>query len=396
MSQVDDLKGQAERTRRMVGLVLYLGLMLLASCLLFGVFLIPPALGRSPGAEYAGMAVGAALALPAMLIYLWLPWILDRYDPEPFWALALAVGWGAVVSCGFAAVINTVVGAAAAESGGKDFGEAMSACVSAPIVEEAFKGLGVFGVFYFVRREFDGVVDGIIYASFIALGFAGVENVLYYGRAATAEMLHAHQAKDALVDTVLLRGLMTPWIHPLFTSMTGIGFGLARESEKKWLRVVAPLLGYLIAVVLHATWNTAATLSGMLTILMLPLWLLFILGFLVMVIVLVLRKGRIITDHLKDEVVLGHLTQAELAMVTSAWATWRATFGWGGKPGREFVQAAARLALSKWHATRAWRGGTQTVSGDFVVPLRRELRRLRGEMSRSLGRALPEPQRGLF
>ena len=56
----------------------------------------------------------------------------------------------------------------------------VGACISAPFVEEAMKGLAVFGVFYFLRREFDGVVDGVIYATFAALGFAAVENIIYY------------------------------------------------------------------------------------------------------------------------------------------------------------------------------------------------------------------------
>ncbi len=382
----------SERGRRTAGCVLYGLSMFFASALLLVLFLLPPLASKDPGAEYAGMFTGAVLALPAMFIYLWLPWILDRYDPEPVWALLVAVSWGAVVSCGFAATINSVLGAIGAEVGGAKFGEAVSACISAPIFEELFKGLGVFGMFFFIRRQFDGVVDAIIYASFIALGFAGVENILYYGRAATAELTVGAQADGALMQTVMMRGFMTPWLHPLFTSMTGIGFGLARESEKGWVRWLAPLLGYGLAVFLHAVWNTAATLSGMLVLVMLPLWVLFLLGFGVLLIVLVVRKGRIIRDHLKDEVLLGILTQAELELVTSAFATWRATFGWGGAPARDFVKAAARLALSKWHAARAWRGGTQTVSGDFVGPLRKELARLRAEMARALGRPLPVPQ----
>src|SRR5438105_15896766 len=61
---------------------------------------------------------------------------------------------------------------------------AVTACVCAPLVEEFWKGLAIFGVFFFLRREFDGVVDGIIYATFCALGFAAVENITYYARAA--------------------------------------------------------------------------------------------------------------------------------------------------------------------------------------------------------------------
>jgi hypothetical protein len=145
-------------------------------------------------------------------------------------------------------------------------------------------------------------------------------------------------------------------------------------------------------VFLHSTWNTAATISGMLVILMLPLWLLFVTAFLVILIVLVVRKGRIIRTHLQDEVLMGTITQQELEMVCSAWAHWRATFSFGGGLGRQFVTSAARLALSKWHSGRAVRGQVRSVSMDFVVPLRQELQRLRADISRKLGRMLPQPQ----
>ena len=53
----------------------------------------------------------------------------------------------------------------------------------APIVEEALKA-AILVRFYLARKdEFDGVVDGVIYAAMVGLGFAFAENVDYYGRA---------------------------------------------------------------------------------------------------------------------------------------------------------------------------------------------------------------------
>jgi protease PrsW len=361
--------------------------MLAGAALLFFTFFVPAVIGDDPGRELGGMFTGAFLALPALFLYVWIPWIVDRFDPEPVWTLVGALGWGAIAACGFSAVINSTLGAIGTELGGRELGNVISACISAPIFEELFKGLGVAGIAFFLKREFDGVVDGIIYASFVALGFAGVENVIYYGRAAMQDMGSTGEA-GALVGTVFLRGLLTPWCHPLFTAMTGLGFGLARESTKGWVKVLAPVSGYLGAVVLHSIWNTAATLSGMLVVVMLPLWLLFVSGFFVVVLLLVRRKGRIIADHLKDEVLTGHLTLPELQLVTSAFSWWQATFSWGGAPARRFVEVASRLALSKWHSRRAAQGHSQTISGAFVAPLRKELKQRRDEMAR----ALPQPE----
>ena len=144
---------------------------------------------------------------------------------------------------------------------------------------------------------------------------------------------------------------------------------------------------------LHCVWNTASTISGFLFLVMLPLWLFFVVAFLGILIWLVVRKGRIIRMHLQDEVLLGTMTREELDLVSSpVRRAGRATFGWGGAPGRKFVQTAARLGLSKWHAGRAMKGRKKTVSADWIVPLRQELGELRMAIARSLGRAVPMPQ----
>jgi RsiW-degrading membrane proteinase PrsW (M82 family) len=381
------LRPDLEHNRRVVGAVLYGLFMLAGSASLVLLFLVAPLASDNPGVEYEGMAVGALCALPPLAIYLWIPRLIDRFDPEPWWALALVLAWGAVAACGIAAAVNTGVEMLAGAVGGRDLAEVVGACISAPIVEEGLKGLAVLGVFYFLRREFDGVVDGVIYATFAALGFAAVENIIYYGNAATADA-----GGGALAATFLIRGVLAPWGHPLYTSMTGIGFGIARETNKTWLKWLAPIGGYLCAVTLHCVWNTAATISGFLMILMLPLWFLFVAAFLGIVIWLVVRKGRIIRAHLADEVLIGNLTREELELVCSAFGGMRASFSWGGKAGRHFVRTGARLGLSKWHAGRAMAGQKRTVSADFIVPLRHELFQLRSEMGRALGRPLPMPQ----
>jgi RsiW-degrading membrane proteinase PrsW (M82 family) len=375
-----------ERNRRIVGAAIYTLFMLGGGASLAFFFLVVPLASSDPASQYQSMGIGALCALPPLVIYLWIPRLLDRFDPEPWWALALVLGWGAVAACGVAAAVNTGVELVATQAGGAEFAQAMGSCVSAPIVEEGMKGLAVLGVFYFLRREFDGVVDGVIYATFAALGFAAVENIIYYGAAASRDA-----GGDALASTFVLRGILAPWGHPLYTSMTGIGFGIARETTRRWLKWAAPLGGYVGAMVLHCIWNTAATVSGFLTILMLPLWFAFVLAFLMILIWLVVRKGRIIRTHLKDEVLLGFLTPGELELVCSPFGGLRATFGWGGAAGRRFVRAAARLGLCKWHAGRAYAGRQRTVSADWIVPLRQELFELRAAVARAIGRPVPQP-----
>jgi RsiW-degrading membrane proteinase PrsW (M82 family) len=383
-------RNDPEAGRRTIGIILYILGMLVGGTLLVLMLFFPALLSRHADVEITAMIIGAMFALPPLAIYLWVPWIVDRYDPEPWWALLMALAWGGIAACGFSALINTSVHTVGNMMFGRAGGDFLGACVSAPIVEEGSKAMAVAFMYFFWRREFDGVVDGVIYATFAALGFAAVENILYYGNAAKAEMMMNREG--LLAGTFVVRGILAPWGHPLYTSMTGLGFGIARETTKTWLKWLAPIGGYMFAAFLHSTWNTAATISNALVLLMLPLWFIFVICFFVLVLWLVRRKGRIIRDHLKDEVLMGNLTPWELDLVTSPIASIKATFNYGGSAGRKFIAAAARLALSKWHTGRATQGRKLTISADMILPLRQELHKLRADVSRALGRPVQQPQ----
>ena len=297
------------------------------------------------------------------------------------------LAWGAIAACGIAATVNTGVEAVAGAFGGKEFAEAIGACVSAPIVEEGMKGLAVLGVFYFLRREFDGVVDGVIYATFAALGFAAVENVIYYSNA-----MRADAGGEALAATFLLRGVLAPWGHPLYTSMTGIGFGIARETSKPWLKWVAPLGGYCrrddAALRLEHGRHDQRLPDGLDAA---P--------------VVRVRGGVPGDPHLarrpegadhprpparRGAARVPHARGARPGLF--AVRLLAGHVGVGRQRGRRFVRTATRLGLSKWHAGRAMAGHQRTVSTDWIVPLRQELFALRAEMARALARPLPMPQ----
>jgi protease PrsW len=371
----DDLAAR-EKNLRVLGAVMWAGGVLAGATLLVLMMLLPPLFGRDPLDQYLNMLVAAALALPACLVYIWVPLLIDRYDPEPFWCLAIALIWGAVASTGFALLFNTLNTGIAMELGGKELASFVGPVVSAPIVEEAVKGLGVLGVYLFLRREFDGVVDGVIYAIFVALGFAATENVLYYSR-------FAEHGLRGLTYGFIVRGILSPWLHPLFTSMTGIGVGISRETPSSSLRFAAPVLGYVAAVTLHAIWNGTSWLGGEYNfepLVALVVWLPLVALFGVVLIVLVAREGRIMKQYLQDEVMMGFLQPRELALVTSPFGRLKALLGGGGLPARKFVDVASRLALTKWHTAVAMRGNKRTLSIDFVAPLRQELFVLRSQL----------------
>ena len=95
------------------------------------------------------------------------------------------------------------------------------------MVEETLKGTAVLLILVFRRREFDGIVDGMVYAGICAAGFAFAENVLYLGRAFSEGGCHG------LAAVFLLRGVVGPFAHPLFTLCTGIGLGVAATTRSR-------------------------------------------------------------------------------------------------------------------------------------------------------------------
>jgi RsiW-degrading membrane proteinase PrsW (M82 family) len=231
------------------------GLVVLAACGLTLLALSTARVGLR--AELVGVA-GALLPVgPVVAAFLW----VDRWEPEPARLLWLAFGWGACVATITALLINNTAEAVGDLLLGKGNGDKVSAVVSAPLFEEAAKGAFILAILIRLRDEFDGVIDGIVYAGLVAAGFAFTENIYYFGRA-FAQYGFGDTSTPGVVTAFILRGVLSPFTHPLFTCMIGVGIGVAARTPHRHLRIVAPIGGYLAAVVLHALWNGAATLGG--------------------------------------------------------------------------------------------------------------------------------------
>src|SRR5437762_11346072 len=199
------------------------------------------------------MIIGMICAMLPVPIYIMLLLWIDRYESEPLWMLSTSFLWGALVAVFIAIVLNTINGAiVTAATNDPRMGANFGAVVSAPIVEESSKAFILLVLFLFKKDEFDGIIDGIIYAGMVGLGFAMTENVLYYGRA-------VQQGPEALTVIFVMRGMAAPFFHPLATSMTGIGLGWSRQSDNGFVKVTAPVLGFMLAVLIHGTWNGFAT-----------------------------------------------------------------------------------------------------------------------------------------
>ncbi|MFC9844459.1 PrsW family intramembrane metalloprotease [Streptomyces sp. NPDC060223] len=210
-----------------------------------------------------GFLVGLGLAvLPVPLLIAVFRW-LDRVDPGPWRNLLFAFAWGACAAALIAIVANSFatrwIATATADPTNAD---TLGATVIAPIVEESAKAAAVLLVFLFRRRDFTGIVDGVVIAGVTATGFAFTENILYLGTAFGTDQLNGDSGlMSVTAATFFVRVVMSPFAHPLFTILTGIGFGIAALSAERHhvRRVLMPLAGLLLAMGMHAMWNGSSS-----------------------------------------------------------------------------------------------------------------------------------------
>lgn len=292
------------------------------------------------------LLVGMALATLPVPIYVALVLWIDRYEKEPIWMLAWAFFWGAAVAGLFSGLFNSVNQLIVAQAYGEEVGNVFGTVVSAPVVEESLKGLALLILFLWKKDEFDGVLDGIIYAGMVGLGFAMTENFLYYGRP-IAESVASDTVEIGVATSLaifVVRGVISPFIHPVFTSMTGIGFGVARRSNKTLVKFLAPVVGLLGAIALHALWNgSSIVLSelGFYSVILPTLLLLWpaVGGILLVVFFELRREGRTVRRYLTPELHSGLISQREYDSLSSLL----------GGPVSSF-EALARGGFKEWRA----------------------------------------------
>lgn len=203
------------------------------------------ALSGAPGTTVLATGLAALPVGPVLAAYLW----LDRYEPEPRLLLVSGLAWGAFVATMAALVIQGLGGLVVGVT------DTASLAVVAPVVEEASKGLFLVLLLWWRRAEVDGILDGIVYAGMVGVGFAFTENVLYLIAAYNGTDGVGPGGLEAVTGTFVMRCLFSPFAHPLFTAFTGIGIGLAVASRSRTVRWTAPLGGYLLAVLAHGIWN---------------------------------------------------------------------------------------------------------------------------------------------
>jgi len=350
--------------------------------------LVPLAL--SPFWTLASALVAVGFGLPHLVIILW----LDRNEQEPWWVLLMAFLWGAVMATGLSIVGNTLFGLVATGIVGDPvIGNVLTASLSAPPVEELTKGAAVAAIYLFFRRDLDNVLDGIIYGAVVGMGFAMMENFVYY---TGPFMSDSPTAVQDWFELVFLRGIVTGvGTHWCFTALTGAGFGLMRVWRQGCLRYAAPVVGLILAMFAHFAWNTFAGLfvidpdDTLLTLLVsIPIAVVFLqVPFIVLVGSIVIfvwsHEAALIRRYLGEErksvVLPGEIDRLVPArkrffrglylLFTLQLGTW-----WHSRRRNKLL---IQLAFERWHMDKEEELGADEEAGEHarrVVDLRRRLR----------------------
>jgi RsiW-degrading membrane proteinase PrsW (M82 family) len=288
----------------------------------------------------------AFFPLPLYLAYaLW----IDRYEPEPRWLLLVIFLWGALVAVTIAFILNSVGELIVGESLGKGAAEIYGGSISAPIVEEGAKAAVLLLIFWKRRWLFNGPLDGAVYAILVGLGFTVTEDALYYARGA---------AEDGVVGALgsfVVRGVLSPFGHPLYTAMFGIGLGLAATATARWMKIGAPVVGFALAVGLHSLWNSAGDAMVLLYVLFfIPL----LIAMAVLGIVAMRRESRVIRDYLPPDVVPREEAK-RLYSVRTRLRDSIAAFREGGLRGfrerEKYVRAVSEVAFQRYREAKGIR-----------------------------------------
>lgn len=320
-----------------------------------------------------GFLAAVVLSFVPALFYALLVYRLDPYEKEPALLVGGVFAWGAGVAVVGAIVAQLLLtGAVGAVTGSPAAADLLGTTLFAPLTEESLKGLAVLLVFLLLYREFDSVLDGIVYSATAALGFAATENVLYLWDA------YGKEGAEGLVSLFLLRVVMGAWDHPFYTAFIGIALAVSRLDRRVALRWLAPPLGWAAAVTFHSLHNSlaeaAGRVSGCFGLLMFAVdwsgWL-----FWALVIAWAWRgERRLLATQLAEEVGRGLLTAPQhrtAASVPARWAAAARALGSGRLAAtRRFYQACAELAHKKHQ--RALHGD-EGGNGALIERLRREV-----------------------
>lgn len=192
-------------------------------------------------------------ALAYFLLFLW----LDRFRPQRPLIWLLSFGWGACAATWMSIYINTWAGQMMATTDANADMGTRAAIFIAPFVEEATKATVLFLLVVLFRRRIVSRLSIVSLAGLSAIGFAFVENIIYYARTVVyaTNTVGIEDPFAEVMELVMMRGVYTSFAHPLFGIMTAFGLAVGLAARSKIVRVGAPLAGFVVAAGGHMLFN---------------------------------------------------------------------------------------------------------------------------------------------
>jgi RsiW-degrading membrane proteinase PrsW (M82 family) len=242
--------------------------------------------------------------------------------------------WGAIGAIIFAVIGSVILSVIFAEIvSNKENLNFLGTIITAPIVEEITKG--AFLLITVTNRKFDNMTDGIVYGGAIGLGFGMTENFLYfisYGTSITNWIV-----------IVVIRTLFSAVMHCVATASFGAFIGYAKFKGRKH-RVLFPIIGMLIAITIHFSWNISVSYEST-----------AFLGFIFLIVTIIIfitifsasirTEQKIINDELSSEAGSGIIPNGHLLILSSSK---RNKPGWIDESIRKtYIKAATTLAFRK-------------------------------------------------
>jgi RsiW-degrading membrane proteinase PrsW (M82 family) len=176
------------------------------------------------------------LALAPVFIILFYIYFRDKYEKEPIsmLILSLVAGSFAVVPVMFAGQALEYIRPSLG-TGGDAF---YTSFIAAGLTEELFKFLALY-ILIWRNPNFNEKFDGIVYAVFVSLGFAAVENIMFVA--------------DGGFKIALVRSVTAVPAHAIFGIRMGYFFGIAHMYKE--LRSSYLIKALLIPVLLHGIYD---------------------------------------------------------------------------------------------------------------------------------------------
>lgn len=247
------------------GIELVFAITLVSYILWASIFKIPSELGLEV------FIIGGMLAFVTPLAFLFVAWLLDVYEREPFRFVLAMFMWG-MLAAFFAFTLNNSAGnfleiAYVFLPLSPAIIDIIAGSLIAPLTEETSKGLGVLAVSG--HHEMDGTFDGMLYGFCVGLGFAAVENWLYFS---------AHGSpvgeEGILVWIIIIayRSVACALGHASYTAITGAFIGFMKSRITKGTKLYGQydkviryclygfLIGLPIAMLCHGVYNLSTSI----------------------------------------------------------------------------------------------------------------------------------------